>query len=487
MRVAIIICLLLCAGCSQTSLLTRQDYQTSQQAFLHGDDEDALQALPSGREDGDFITTMERTYLSLIQGKPRLAALQNQEWLQETRGRHAFARDVRMFLQVRTQEDYQPAVYELVWMHLLLGWGYAEQGKYAPAAREARLAEGLLGAPANRDGHFDDPVLRLLLAGIWTMCGQWQEARTEFRSAWALDHSLGWARDLAAREQAPAQLFVVLGGPGPAVEWDPAWGLNPLRTARRVKFMLRGRKSALSMQGAHGLVIKAHLSPDASGWYAGRLAGDGELDDFLQDMAYGGQAAAGSMKVTLIVAGDAVKDAIVGAIGGAMLGYTAPIWGLLGGASSAGSAATSGTGATNTATGGTEVSPPFVSTNGARYGAEAGAVIGGGMGAVEGYEAGTTQLGTAMDASHVYRYVRYLPEYLWVAWTDLAPLAYPVKLRTPLQAVEIRGPTVVNGTAVTLAHLADTYESECKYTSENGSVTIFAPPDASGTCPPQPN
>ena len=253
--------------------------------------------------------------------------MQNQERVQENRERRAFARDVRMFLQVRTPEDYQPAVYELIWMHLLPGWGYAEQGKYAPAAREARLADDLLGLPENRDGHFDDPMLRLFLAGIWTMCGQWQEARTDFQSAWALDHSLGWARGLAARERAPAQLFLVLGGPGPDVEWVPALGLNPLRAARRVKFVLRGRKSALSMQGAHGVVIDTHLSPDASGWYARHLAGDGELDDFLQDMAYGGQATAGSIKVTMTVAGDTVADALIGAVAGGRWAIPCPYGG----------------------------------------------------------------------------------------------------------------------------------------------------------------
>lgn len=477
MRIAIIICLLLCAGCSQTGLLTREDYHASEQAFVHGDDEGALQALPNGREDGDFITTMERSYLSLIQGKPQLGALQNQERLQENREHHAFGRDMRLFLQVRTPEDYQPALYELVWMHLLLGWGYAEQGKYAPASREARLADGLLGVAANRGGHFDDPMLRLLLAGVWTMSGQWREARTDFQSAWDLDHRLAWAQDLAARERAPVQLFLVLGGPGPDVEWHPAWGLNPLRAARRVKFALRGHKSALSMQDAQGMAIDAHLSPDASGWYASHLTDDGELEDFLQDIAYGGQATAGSIKVTMTVAGDTVTYALIGAFTGATLGYTLPIWGPV---------ASAGSGTSAAATGGGGAYGVSVSESDARHGAEVGAIIGAGAGVVEGYDASTTEFGKVMDSANTYRYVRYLPEYLWIGWIDQA-IAYPVKLRTPLQAAEIPGPTVVNGTAVTLAHLADAYESECKYTSENGSVTIFAPPDASGTCPPQPN
>ena len=68
---------------------------------------------------------------------------------------------------------------------------------------------------------------------------------------------------------------------------------------------------------------------------------------------------------------------------------------------------------------------------------------------MEGYDAGAKEFGKVMDSANTYRYVRYLPEYLWIGWID-QPVACPVRLHTPLQAAEIPGPTVVNGMAVAL-------------------------------------
>jgi len=65
----------LCSGCSQNILLARQDYQKSQQDFVRGDAEKALLDFPRGAEDGTFITTIEKGYLSLIQGRPQIKEL----------------------------------------------------------------------------------------------------------------------------------------------------------------------------------------------------------------------------------------------------------------------------------------------------------------------------------------------------------------------------------------------------------------------------
>ena len=70
--------LLLLAGCSQTSLLTKQDYQNSQHNFVQGKVNDALVEFPRRAEQDTFITTMEKGYLSLIQGKPQIKKLQQQ-------------------------------------------------------------------------------------------------------------------------------------------------------------------------------------------------------------------------------------------------------------------------------------------------------------------------------------------------------------------------------------------------------------------------
>ena len=232
-RAWLVLCLLLCAGCSQNSLLTRQDYPKSQQDFIQGDNKKAREDFPQQREKGGFITSMERGYLSLLQGRPMTAELRKQARFQENQVRYHVSREARTFFYVRTPEDYYPAEHEVVWLHLLLGWGYAQQGQYTDACVEARNAGSLLTLPWSPSGHFDDPMLRLFLAGLWTMCGQWAEARVDLRAAADMDDGLAWAQALAERERPPAQLFIVLGGPGPEVQWDPEFKANLLRSGRR--------------------------------------------------------------------------------------------------------------------------------------------------------------------------------------------------------------------------------------------------------------
>src|SRR4030067_3478211 len=76
---------LLGSGCSQNSLLTRQDYQKSQQEFLRGEAESALLDFPRAAESGTFNTAMEQGYLSLMQGKPQIKGRQKPAEALETR------------------------------------------------------------------------------------------------------------------------------------------------------------------------------------------------------------------------------------------------------------------------------------------------------------------------------------------------------------------------------------------------------------------
>lgn len=148
-------------------------------------------------------------------------------------------------------------------MHFLLSWGYSLQGKYTDACVEARIASSLLSLPWSPQGHFDDPAMRLFLAGLWTMCGEWREAQVGLRAAWLLDSNLGWAKELADHNEPPSNLFLVLGGPGSEPEWNPKLTINPLRSERQINFELRGRKRPLSISDQRGIAIETHRSPDA--------------------------------------------------------------------------------------------------------------------------------------------------------------------------------------------------------------------------------
>jgi hypothetical protein len=439
---------LLVSGCT-SSLLTKRDYQKSQQHFLRGDADGALLSFPRKAEGGTFITTMEQAYLSLIQDKPQITELGKQAVVLEKRVRYHVSREARNFFYVKTPEDYYASEHEVIWMHFMLSWGYSLQGKYDAACVEARIASSLLSLPWSPEGHFDDPTMRLFLAGLWTMCGEWQEARVDLRAAWFMDNRLTWAKELAERGQPPANLFMVLGGPGPEPVWNPELKRNPLRSGRQVEFRLKGSRSPLSITDQQRVAIPSHLSPDAGKWYERHLARESELHEMILDSTYGGKAAvSGTVAGSKIAAATGIGMAV--AIGGTALGAAIIYYG---------------------------------SGDALYYGLViAGTSIEKGMDiSRKEYRESTRQFKQELDPSTAYRFVRYLPEYLWMGWSD-QNLTYPVELRTPSSRIEIRQPTVVNRSAVSVAHLPDA-GAACGYRINDG--TTFMPlRDASGNCPP---
>ncbi len=429
LRLLILVLLLLLAGCSQTSLLTKQDYQNSQRAFMQGNADDAYLDFPRGAEEGTFITTMEKSYLNLIQGKPQIKALQQQDDVISNRVRYHVSREAKTFFYLQTPEDYYASEHEVIWLHFLLSWGYALQGQAENACVEAREAGSLLSLPWSPNGHFDDPAMRIFLAGLWTMCGEWREAQVDLRAAWMMDNSLGWAKELAERERAPAHLFLVLGGPGPEPVWNPEFKANPLRSERQVEFKLRGQKSRIALLDRNGVAIEPHLSPDAGKWYERHLARESELHEAILDSAYGGQMALSGSLASARIAASTSAGLAVG-IGGTALGAALIYAGVNLGSGSGGDVITLGL---------------IVAAASIAKGMEI---------AGEGYSASTRDLKQDLDPSIHYRFVRYLPEYLWMGWSDKA-ITYPVEIRTPTGYIGMRQAVVAGRTSVSVAHFPD--------------------------------
>ncbi len=420
-------CLLaaLCSGCSYNSLLTKQDYERSQREFVRGDTRSALEDFPRGKEVGDFITTMEQGYLSLLQGKPELKAMQRQADAIEDRVRYHVSREARTFFYVQSPEDYYASEHEVIWLHFLLSWGYSMQGNFEAGCVEAREAGTLLTLPWNPEGHFDDATMRLMLAGLWSMCGDWREAQVDLRAAWFLDNKLTWAKQLADRDKPPADFFIVLGGPGPEVEWNPELSANLLRTQRQVSFALRGNQSDLHITDKRGFIIEQHRSPDASKWYERHLARESELHELIADSAYGGKAALSGLAAGTKITASTGAGLLLG-IGGTALGAAVMYYG-------------------NTADA-FKLGLIIIGTS-----IKKGLDI-----ADEGYQESTRTFKREVDPSLTYRYVRYLPEYLWMGWSE-QHASFPVEVRTSQDMVILKQPTVVNaqGMGVSVAFLLD--------------------------------
>jgi len=434
-----ILSLLLISACSQTSLLTKQDYQKSQSQFIQGNIDDAALVFPRHSETGNFITAMEKSYLNLVQGKALIKPLQQQVDVLENRVRYHVSREAKTFFYLQTPEDYYASEHEVIWLHMLLSWGYSLQGKYENACVEARVASSLLSLPWSPVGHFDDPAMRLFLAGLWTMCGDWPEARVDFRAAWKLDNRLVWARELADRDQAPANLFLILGGPGPEAEWTPELKLNPLRSNRQITFKLRGRKSAITIADREGKIITPQISPDAGKWYERHLERESELHEIILDSAFGGKATAHGALAGTKIAAKTGLGVLVG-LGGTALGAVI----LNAGAQS----------------GSNELVRLGLITI-------AASITYGGKIISEGYNSSIKEFKQDIDPSTHYRFVRFLPEYLWVGWNDDV-ISYPVEVRSSAGVrVTIQQPSVIGQHSVTIGFIPDssttTYGSSRRY------------------------
>jgi hypothetical protein len=215
--------------------------------------------------------------------------------------------------------------------------------------------------------------------------------------------------------------------------------------------MLRGNKGPLSITDQRGIIIKPYLSPDAGKWYERHLARDSELHEMIQDSVYGQKmAVSGAMAGGWIAATSGVGLA-VGA-GGTALGAAVIYFGHSADAVNLGLII-------------------------AAAGIEQGIQI-----SRQGYTDSTRRLEQDLDPTPGFRFVRYLPEYLWMGWSD-QDMTYPVQLRTPSANIKIGHPSSVNRTAVTIAQLPDAQPS-CSYRTDDSSIIFVPLPDAAGNCPP---
>jgi len=383
-----LICVLTQLPQCSSRLLTRSDYAASTDHLKNNRIDDALRTLPKG-EEGTFITIMERTYLNLLRGNPDIDELARYAKKIDNRVRYRVSREIQNFFYVETPEGYYASEHEVIWMHMLLSWGNILRRDMDRASVEAKIASTLLGQHWSDEGRFDDPLLRIILAGLWTMQGRWEEAQVDFRVAAMLDPSLRWCRELSRMNRPPADLVIILGGAGPRPVWQPRASVNPFRGFRGISFAGRGMKSSLELKDAAGTRIGMHLSPDSSCWYRRHFIRDNEIHDLVQDSQYGARMTMAFTKGTIGTAtGIAVGTVIVaGSLG---LGGAIVALGLYGGSG-------------EVAAGGI-----LVGISGSVYGVKTGKRI-----ARNSLHAARRDL----DVSGQYRFVRFLPEYAWAGWS----------------------------------------------------------------------
>jgi hypothetical protein len=382
----ILILSLLNVSCS--SLNTKNKYYFSSSSLISGDIDSAIQSLPRG-EGKTFITIMEITYLNLLKGNPDIDTLSNYSHKIDKQVRYKISREAKSFFFIETPEGYYASEHEIIWMHFLLSWGYSLRGDFEKARVEVNRSAVLLSSKFSDEGRFDDAFMRVICGVLWNMCGEWDHARTDFRRALILNPSMKWIKELIKMETSPKNLTLILGGIGYQPYWNPK-GNGFIRGYRDVDFKATGNKSDISLTMPENIKLNLFITPDSSGWYARHKKRNNEISDTIDDVKYAEKFSLSSAKMsTRVIFGIAVGLLIFTLVGAAGAGVAA-----LG----------------------------IYAESGELIGLGAGVIGFGGYTGVEfakyNIKGASADYKKEMNPSDKYRYVRFLPEYSWLGWTN---------------------------------------------------------------------
>ena len=366
----------------------------------------ALHNYPSG-ERNSFIVAMEKTYLNLISGKYDISALFKYRKIIDNQIKYQISREAKSFFYLHTPEGYYASEHEIIMMHILLSWGFSGQKKYEEAEVEARKAAVLFSKDLNDKGKFDDPLLRIMLAYVWTLCGNWDDAQVDFRAAYKLNNSLLWAKKLSEMKKQPENLFFVFGGPGVEPVWDKKVKDEVITGMKGLRFESKTKRSELMIYDTYHKNIPLFITTDSSAWYKRHIERNNSIREFVQDIHYGKKIAAhGTLSILQIIGAVSLGIVIItaGFASGALIAYI----GLTGG---------------SVELVGLSIVPVI-------FGFKLGVGI-----VSERYDAARRSYYKNVDPSNYYRFVRFLPEYMWVGWSD-EKLNYPIELKKKKELIK---------------------------------------------------
>ena len=413
---------------SCSSLNTKSTYYLSSSSLVSGDISGAIQSLPAG-EGNTFITIMERTYLNLLTGNPDIDKLADYSAMIDNQIRYKVSREAKSFFFIETPEGYYASEHEIIWMHFLLSWGYSLRQDFSKARIEVNRSAVLLSNKFSEEGRFDDAFMRVICGVLWNMCGEWDDARADFRRALILNPSMKWIKELIEMEEPPKNLTLILGGIGYQPYWNPKAD-NFMRGYRNVDFKSMGNKSKLSLSIPENINLNLFITPDASGWYARHKTRNNEISDSIDDLKYSEKFTISSTKMS--------SQIIYGVIGGLL------IFTLIGAA---------GVG---------------VIVLGAYAGSETLVGLGAGAVVYGGYTGFNFTNRTCKDAKNTYknemnpsdkyRFVRFLPEYSWLGWSN-KNIITPLQVNSGKETYSVSNSTVVTnkGTNTIIGYFPDAH------------------------------
>lgn len=208
---------LLC-GCSTRQIIRDSEYRHSMAAFGSGDIDQALQRFPA-KEPSGFVTSIEKSWLSLWNDEKKHEALSKQASTLDDRKFTSVSREAKYFFYSESEDGYIPAEHEIIILHLINAMYFMRNDQWEQARVETQRATFFIQNYFKEDqSHFDDPALRLWLAGLWAALGEWQDAQVDLRKAYDLSKNRELL-PLLEMPHPPKYLNIIFDGIGPRVHW----------------------------------------------------------------------------------------------------------------------------------------------------------------------------------------------------------------------------------------------------------------------------
>ncbi|MGE0762949.1 MAG: hypothetical protein AB7N80_06700 [Bdellovibrionales bacterium] len=278
---------LLTCGCASTGLLSAKDYEPSRAQLKKGQPQMALAEFPQKREVGGFLTTVETGYLNLLGATPKPEPMVKISDELEKREVIYVSKELGHFFYQESEDGYLPAEHEVIWLHLVAGLSYAAQQKREPARVEAQRAAQLLqGHYSERTGDFDDPGLRLILAGLWLYCNEWEHARVDLRRAFELDNRYKWAKAMAEKDDPPTHLQIVLVGSGPEPTWQPNTTKSALTGLESLRFDVAPLRDQVTLYDENGQAHVLMSGSNSKNWYTRHQQRNSQIRDAVSGSRY---------------------------------------------------------------------------------------------------------------------------------------------------------------------------------------------------------
>jgi len=215
---SVLLLLFLLSACTTSQVIRDSEYKYSEAAFKFSDPQKALDEFPT-KEKGGFVTSVEKSWLGLWAGKTDQVDLQRQSKTLEERKYISISREAEYFFMNESEEGYIPSEHEIILMHMISAMYYMRAEKWEEARVEVKSASYFLENFFHADQkHFDDPALRIWIAGLWASLGEWNEAQVDLRRAYEMTNDPD-ILPLLKDTKAPKEVSIVFDGTGPQVTW----------------------------------------------------------------------------------------------------------------------------------------------------------------------------------------------------------------------------------------------------------------------------